>query len=400
MRRLDLKLPEDVRRFLARRFQGKHRAWLSAEPDSTQWPLEIPLGVPTESAALKQIDGTRAWVRAWQSWQGAGTLCWCERSWKTLGMQRLPEKLLLNDPEAIACWIGESSRWQRAQYRYRMFTARWPTLAPQLPKHFDVLADYGDADFHRLLKMLDWLERNPESGLYPRQIPVAGADSKWLERRKGLLTELLAAMQADSGADLDFYQRCGLKPPPPLVRMRVLDPALRARIGGLGDISAPPAELASLDWSVSHVLIVENLQTGLAMSDFPGTVVFMRLGYNVEVLSHFDWLARAQCIYWGDLDTHGFAILNRARAYIPYLRSVLMDEHTLLQYRALWVDEPAQHPATELALLTRQEQQLYRNLKQQRWGQNIRLEQERIDWTAAWGVLQRLVASSGESPGQ
>jgi len=35
-----------------------------------------------------------------------------------------------------------------------------------------------------------------------------------------------------------------------------------------------------------------------------------------------------------------------------------MDEDTLLQHKALWVDESTQHPATELALLTEQEQQL------------------------------------------
>ena len=70
---------------------------------------------------------------------------------------------------------------------------------------------------------------------------------------------------------------------------------------------------------------------------------------------------------------------------------MLMDEGTLLQHKALWVDESAQHPSTELTLLTEQEQQLYRDLKQQRWGQNVRLEQERIDWAAAWSSLQRSI---------
>ena len=48
--------------------------------------------------------------------------------------------------------------------------------------------------------------------------------------------------------------------------------------------------------------------------------------------------------------------------------------------------------APTLTLLTEQEQQLYRDLKQQRWGQNVRLEQERIDWATAWSVLQRALA--------
>lgn len=387
-----MKLPEDVRQTLVRRFQSKHREWLIGDTGESQWPLEVPLGLPTEQAALRQVDGVRAWVSAWQGWQGVGTLSWCDRRWKALGVQRLPEKLALRGPEDVAMWIGESARWERAQSRYRALIARWPVLAQQLPRYFDFLADYSDADYQRLTEMLDWIASHPNSNLYPRQLPVSGLDSKWLDGRKGLLTDLVAAIQEDSSSDLDFYQRCGLKAPPLLVRMRVLDQSLRAHVGGVGDITAPVDDLAGISWPVSHVFIVENLQTGLAMSDMPGAVVFMRLGYNVDVLARLPWLARARCIYWGDLDTHGFAILHRARSYIPELQSVLMDEETLLRHKALWVDEAAQHSAAELTLLTKDEQQLYRDLKLQRWGQNVRLEQERIDWAAAWSVLQRSLA--------
>ncbi|KAI5913628.1 MAG: hypothetical protein JSR64_07375 [Nitrospira sp.] len=385
-----MKLPEEVRQALVRRFQSKHREWLIGDAGESLWPLEVALGAPTEQAALRQVDGVRAWVSAWQGWQGVGTLSWCERRWKALGAQRLPEKLVLRGPEDVAMWIGESARWERAQSRYRSLIARWPVVAQQLPRYFDVLADYSDADYQRLTEMLDWIASHPNSNLYPRQLPVSGLDSKWLDGRKGLLTDLVAAIQEDSSSDLDFYQRCGLKAPPLLVRMRVLDQSLRVHVGGVGDITAPVDDLAGISWPVSHVFIVENLQTGLAMSDMPGAVVFMRLGYNVDVLARLPWLARARCIYWGDLDTHGFAILHRARSYIPELQSVLMDEETLLRHKALWVDEAAQHSAAELTLLTKDEQELYRDLKQQRWGQNVRLEQERIDWTTAWNVLQRL----------
>lgn len=68
-----------------------------------------------------------------------------------------------------------------------------------------------------------------------------------------------------------------------------------------------------------------------------------------------------------------------------------MDEETLLRHKALWVDETAQHSAAELTLLTEEEQQLYRDIKLQRWGQNVRLEQERINWAAAWSVLQQSI---------
>ncbi len=395
MRRQPLKLPDDIRQLLVRRFQNKHRDWLAAgaatkQADNCQWPLEIRLGIPTEQAALKQPDGVRAWAAAWQGWQGVGTLVWSERRWRALGAQRLPDKLVLNGPADAALWVGEAARWERASIRYAVLVGRWPALGCHLAKHFDVLADYSDSDFHRLTEMLAWVSTNPNSNLYPRQLPIAGLDSKWLDGRKGLLSDLVAAILGDITNDRDFFRRCGLKAPPQLVRLRILDQRLRNRVGGLCDVTAPFEQLANMDISASRVFIVENLQTGLAFSDIPGAIVIMRLGYNVDVLAHLPWIARAQCIYWGDLDTHGFAILNRARTYLPGIQSVLMDEETLLSHSALWVEEKEPHPATELTLLTEAEQTVYFGIRHQRWGQNIRLEQERVVWEVAWNTLQRL----------
>jgi hypothetical protein len=67
--------------------------------------------------------------------------------------------------------------------------------------------------------------------------------------------------------------------------------------------------------------------------------------------------------------------LNRARAYLSGLRSILMEEKTLLSHRAFWVKEDAQHSALELPNLNE------RALKEQRWGLNLRFEQERIAWS-------------------
>ena len=358
------------------------------DPSDGQWPLEVPLGIPTKQAALKQVDGVRAWVSAWQGWQGVGTLSWCERKWKSLGAQQLPEKLTLRGANDVALWIGESARWLRALSRYQTLTACWPMLAQRLPRYFEVLADYSDADFRRLEEMLDWIIRHPKSNLYPRQIPVAGADSKWLDARKGIISDLIATLQGYPPGERDFFSRCGLRAQPPLMRMRVLDPELRARLGGLGDISAPCEEVASIDLRPKNVFVVENLQTGLAFEDLPGAVVIMRLGYAVDVLGQLPWLQQAQCIYWGDIDTHGFAILNRARTYIPGLTTVLMDEPTLMSHRELWVEEKDQHSSTELPRLTSAEQKLYQSIKRNAWGQQIRLEQERIRWNEAWNVIQ------------
>ncbi|MGE8065457.1 Wadjet anti-phage system protein JetD domain-containing protein [Pseudomonas sp. NPDC089569] len=389
-----MKTPKEVHTQLTRKFQNKHREWLQAhvaqESHLSLWPLEINLGVPTEQEALRQPDGVLCWVNAWQSWQGTGVLVWGERRWRSLGTQRVPERLLLEGPADVAVWVGESARWARALDRYVALVERWPVLDGVVARYFNALADYSDVDFTRLIDMLTWISEHPDSNLFPRQLPIAGVDSKWLDGRKALMAELLAHLQSDPLGSRDFFQRCGLRPLPQLMRLRVLDPVLRLQLRGLGDISAPLEQLSTMDLPLTQVFIVENLQTGLAFDELPGAVVIMRLGYAVDVLGQLPWLANKKCFYWGDLDTHGFAILSRARSYLPELQSLMMDEHTLFSHESLWGEEKDPHPVLKLPNLLASEQLLYEKLKQNKLGQNVRLEQERISWDFAWNTIRQV----------
>ena len=391
-----MKFPEDVQKQLSRRFKNKHREWLTTGNNENRleegaWPLEINLGVPTENQALKQVEDVRAWVAAWQAWNGVGTLSWNDRRWRTLGTQRVPEKLVLDTPAKVAQSVSEADRWDRAQQRYGELLGRWSALASKLARYFDLLADYSDVDYRRLIDMITWIDTNPASNLYPRQLPVAGLDSKWLERHKGPLAELVGTVRGEPSGKSDFFRCCGLKAPPRPIHLRILDHGLREHVGGLGDISSPWKQLADLDIPATNVFIVENLQTGLAFNDLPGSVVIMQLGNGVDVLGCLPWVNKAHCIYWGDLDTHGFAILNRARMYLPKLKSVLMDEGTLHDHRDLWVEEKVQYGEGALTLLSDSEQAVYQAIKRNGWGQNVRLEQERIAWDVAWKALQQAI---------
>lgn len=385
-----MKLPRDVEQLLRKRFDNAHRDWLAGAGVDQRWPMTIALGVPTEQQALRDVDSVRAWVAAWGQWSGAGQLEWITRQWKVLGMQRVPATMTLNGADDVARWTGQHDRWTRATERFAVLVKLWPTLAGRMARLFGVLADYGDADFARLVDLLAWLYANPGSGLYVRQLPVAGLDSKWVEARKGVLSELVALLR-DIPATGDFHQLCGLKKPAAQLRIRILDHAMRQTVGGLGDITAPVTELAAMALPAKTVFIVENLQTGLAFDDMPGAVVVMALGYSVDLLARVPWIEAARCIYWGDIDTHGFAILNRARCCLPNLESALMTEETLLKFKELWTDEKIPHGATELPLLRPDESHVYRLLKSNSLAQHLRLEQERIAWNHAWHILTGMI---------
>lgn len=385
MKKRALQFPEAVQAFLARRFAKQKSHWLAGGGD---WPLVVTLGAPSEAEAAGNSDYIRAWIDAWQAWQGTGLLQWRECHWRNLGTQRLPDRLQLDTAEDVARCLGEGMQWQKARDRYARLSARWPLLADVLKRHFKMLAEYSDSDFKRLESFLEWIVLHPMSDLYPRQLPIAEFDSKWLESRQGLVKDLVAALRELDPAAVDFYLCCGLRRAPNLIRMRLLDPTLRERTGGVGDITAPVEEVAALNLPIQCAFIVENIQTGLAFDALPGAVVLMGLGYGVDRLREIQWLQNIEVIYWGDIDTHGLAILSRARAHLPHIRSLLMDETTLLRYRTLWVQEKQQHAAEVLSNLTEAEQGLYRGLKKHQWGVNVRLEQERISWIEAWRSIQ------------
>ena len=383
-----MRSPDTIRDLLRTRYRNQHRNWLRRATDGNgSWPMVLGLGNPTEQDAARHPDALAAWVSAWGAWKGPGDLIWSERRWRGLGTHRLPEALRLHSPTEVAAWVGEESRWARACYRYEELVNRWPVLNSGLPRHFDVLADYTKEDFRRLETMLAWLEVHRGSSLYPRQLPVPGLDSKWLETRTSLIRDLFEVLCNEVPPGRDFYELCGLKRPPRLIRLMLLDESLRARMGGIRDLSVPAEELRQLNLPAARIYIVENLQTGLAFSDLPGSVVFMRLGYGIDVFGRLPWIMGAECVYWGDLDTHGLRILGRLRTCLPRVRSLLMDEDTLLSHRALWGEESEQVSDPEVAGLTGNEQRLYQRLKQQHWGINVRLEQERIAWDYAWGAL-------------
>jgi hypothetical protein len=149
----------------------------------------------------------------------------------------------------------------------------------------------------------------------------------------------------------------------------------------------PLASGVSFD-EITRVYVVENEITYLAFPLAADAMVIFGGGYAVRVLESLAWLTGLDLVYWGDLDTHGFAILNRLRQCFPHARSMLMDRATLLVHQSQWVTEPSPTTAT-LGLLTPAEQELYRALGADTFGSAVRLEQERVSFTALQAALSR-----------
>ena len=79
----------------------------------------------------------------------------------------------------------------------------------------------------------------------------------------------------------------------------------------------PASQLADAQSAVQRVFITENEINGLAFPEVPDAAVIFGLGYGLERLAEVRWLRGKAIYYWGDIDTHGFAILDRLRAMFP-----------------------------------------------------------------------------------
>lgn len=324
-------------------------------------------------------------------WPFPGEIEWTERRWRTLGTQRLPQKIRFRTADEVVACVGDLAAWNTAKGRMAQILDRWPSIIHAAASRITQLESYSAADFDRLISLVSWLESNPVSGYYPRQIPIAGMDSKWFESHRGIVCDILGAVLGCERPE----ESLGLKSLPQTVRFRILDRELQNEFGGLTDLTVDTEELARRPLPVSTIFIVENVQTALAFQPMPSTIVFMGLGYRVDALSRIPWIQDKRCFYWGDIDTHGLSILSAARGLIPRLRSLLMDEATLLRFRELWAVEPSQSPSLQASSLNPQEMDLFKALHANRWGQNVRLEQERIEWDYAQAALAALSCDAG-----
>jgi hypothetical protein len=367
-----------------RKMAADQRDWAAFGGDGAV--LEIPLHPPNEREALGDQTAAIAWVRAWQAAGGdvtAGFLVnWGGRQWPSLGAQSVPERCVLRGADAIAAFAGApaSREWStlrdRAVEIHAVFAARVASsdaLAGAIRTHWRTLQSLAEADFTTLLLVVEWLAENPASGWRIRQLPIRGIDTKWLGRHRTVVESLHAAITGRNSL--------GLLDAPTLVRVRFLDAALRP--GGLCDVIAPVEELAALDIAPSVVFVFENLETMFAMPELPGAVVVHGGGYAAPRLGRIPWIQSGRVIYWGDLDSDGFAILHALRSSCSVVTSVLMDEETLLAHRDLWVPEPKAAVGT-YSTLTPGEQGTLERIRAEG---NVRLEQERIAWEFAWAEL-------------
>ncbi|MDD5206324.1 MAG: DUF2220 family protein [Desulfobacterales bacterium] len=361
------------------------------------FPLRMVLKRPTSQELFNRYEDVKNWigglVRHSKPEKGKGyDLEWLEVNHRQFGKNRIPLAAVF-EREADALWfIGKQQEADSFRSFYPIVLESFPGARPWLEKTPLKTLDCA-ALWPRLQAVLKWLQAHPRPNIYIRQMEIAGVDTKFIEQHKKLLGELLDLVLPPGAIDecargvSCFEQRYGFLSKPPQIRFRILDPSLY--VHGLSDLQIPADDFSTIDLPVQRVFIAENDINGLSFPDMGKSMVVFGLGYGLDLLANAAWLCSKEIHYWGDIDTHGFAMLDQLRHYFPPAQSLLMDRTTLMDHHMLWGREEAP-TSRELTRLDSAERKLYDDLRNNRLAEALRLEQERVSYTHLKAALKLL----------
>ncbi len=383
-----------------------HKRWRSGRflheyAEGLPWaPIELPVKSPSADELLHRFDDVVLWVgrfrRDSRTKAGVARFAVDYRTigGRSFGSNSVPARIRIESFGQLCALLGTTPEVRSLDEIIDQTSSTMPELVPWVRAHPLKAIDNGDV-WSDLLAVVAWVKGVSTERLYLRQIDVEGVDTKFVDRHKSVLDELLTAVLPEGRIDThyttgDFGRRYRFRARPEYTRFRVLgsEPALPE---ACTEFTLRTEELASLELTSRLLFVVENEITYLAFPHVPDAFVVFGSGFGLASLRPLPWLVGKEIVYWGDIDTHGFDILNRLRSRFDSVRSILMDEATLLAHRSQWVAEPS--PTNRpLPNLTEAEAALYGDLVEDRFGPTIRLEQERVRPSVLERELEPLLA--------
>jgi len=359
------------------------------------FPKRLTLKAPTSSEIADNYEAVRLWAKDIMDTPHCriGMRSFVHR---VVGSNSIPSEVWIDSLDDALAMLGKRSEAARFSALIDMTRQRQPLLPGWLAKR-PLKALELSGHWSLLLDIVDWMQAHPRPDIYLRQVDIPGVHSKFIEAYRAVLTELFDIslpqdhIAPEAGGAGQFAVRYGFRDKPARIRFRVLDPSKSPLLGGgMQDITLDSHSFAKLPAFASRVFITENETNFLAFPALADSLVIFGSGYGWDSLSPARWLSDCLIYYWGDIDTHGFAILNQLRSRFGHVESFMMDRDTLMVHESLWGNEKDQ-ALKDLPLLTTDEQGLFDDLRDNRIRKNLRLEQEFVGFGWLESALAKLV---------
>ena len=373
---------ETLRKKISRLYESGElfRSFIEGE---SLFPFLFKLKTPTQKALREAMLTLSKEVKALESLRLV--VHYQEFDFKSMGRQRLPKSVEIESQEKFLKFLGKEREFEEFVESYREAINNFSSLKTLFQAKPKLLLQ-NRTKIKELLAICNFFVANPNPNIYIRELSIEGVDTKFIQNNRAVVDSFLERVLEEGSYDKErtklsesgFEKKYGLKYELPLVRFRILDSALY--IEGLSDFSLTTEEFASLNLACEHIFIVENKITMLSFLDVKNAIVIFGNGYGAGCIKNAKWLESKNIYYWGDIDLDGFAILSQVRGYFSQTESLLMDSATLERFQELAVVS-IERDERELAHLNEAEKILYERLVSDYYGENFRLEQERIPFS-------------------
>lgn len=372
-----MKTPAQVVGDITRRLANNWHTHIAGTGEA--FPHAFPLGRPTAADLNADYAAFYARTVEWQDWAKTHevALTYETRLAKGGTRQTVPTHVTIsNIDQAAAIVTGEwPARLAQGRHRLAVLHERYPHVEDRA-RTLRLIDKYKPVDFDLLTAVADWYLEDPARavlGVTPRQVPLPGVHAKWLQGHK-------AGVQALTG-----LHDLGILPPHPArIHFTYLDPDHRATGARIHD-SATVDDTFTPAYQPQIVVISENKDTAIHFPPIKGGIAVEGDGFGGKTAAKFPWLTGApRLYYWGDIDGHGFEILNGYRADGLPVTSILMDPATYETYQRYGTNTDKNNAVLKpgepkpLPHLTDTERDLYHRLLDPTHTGHRRIEQERI----------------------
>lgn len=369
---------------------------LRAQIDETYnpFPLLVKLKGPNKMEMSDNYIEVKAWINELRSKQKKAdqlgyTLIEKEVNYRDIGRNSIPVQIRIDS-------INDFMSLTKHKQELKEFM----TISKQLVEYDEGLKAWIIRFPHKLLTkignniekyiaVVDWFTKNKTNDLYIRQFDIERVDTKFIENNKKTISELLDTCLPQERIDntqTNFEKRYQIKTKEEMIRFRLHSSNCPLPFT---DVFVKQSEFEVFKPNIKKIFMLENEINYLCFPDVEDSLIIFTRGYHIESLANTKWLNGKDVYYWGDIDTHGFNILSRLRKFCPNAKSFLMDEATLINHIHLTGQEEKQFSG-EINLLTDEEATLVEKLQTNYFKNNLRLEQERIEYKYVLSFIETL----------
>lgn len=335
---------------------GKNR------PEST---IKLAKDIEEFQKFEKRSEQDRGWSIKWEDWNS-----------KKLGKQKWPSSISIETEDDYLYLTKKEAEVHQFKKQLNELIGWRKEIRSFLLMRPNTVLEYQKI-WTDLCYVADYLLQNDVRNYYIRSIPLP-VHTKFIENNKAFIYSLLKHFSPERYSDesIRFEAALGLREKQHVYTMRWLDDSLAEKymhgheVFGLSTIG-----LKAVQWEIQEIWLVENETNLYLLPKRKGSLVLFSKGHAVTQLFNIPLFTQAKLVYWGDLDEHGFIMLNSFRKNYGHANSIFMDKLTVEQNSDQMLKQPERYKTDQLDFLTDAEIEAFMLLKQS----NGRIEQETLN---------------------